>query len=362
MVSSTLSRPRIKSPFVLGRTNGQGPVSFQQSETIYPTSHHHFSLPVTISEERINTAQSFEAGGREIASPLLLSESSISNFPTRLTPQLALSENEIISPLTLETPILSKVGFLDLPLEIRKEIYIYILLAHPISHPDLAKLPDPKSDSLTNELLPHEKINQAFKPLGVSYPSMGREKEMRMVLGKMPTALLLGNRQIYYEVRGLPFELNTWNFAAYYGSSLGTAARWARKLRAWQRRDIRWMAIKVLPKDLLGVEEICGSLGVGEWISFREEWSNVRILRVEIASTFVDEEVEVDERVRHPILNVGAEWIQGLELMKNLRYLELGVEEGLAVEVKREFCGNLEEVLNKDRLEGGRIEVGLVER
>ncbi|EPE31842.1 hypothetical protein GLAREA_11924 [Glarea lozoyensis ATCC 20868] len=290
----------IKAPFTLTVPNRQSHVTFQQSKTIYPTHNPQeiFTLP---------------------AKPLLSTATT-----TTLGP-------DIISPLTLpssKTRPTKSTTFLCLPPEIRRLIYILILNVHPLKHPDITPPPHPNLFPLK----PHERLNQALKPQGLSYT------DHSFSIGYIPTALLLTNHQIYLEARTLPFEVNTWVFVNRYGSGLRAANRFWRALKEWQRDAVRVVDVRVVGNDVLGAE----------WREFCWGWKGVRGVRLGV-SCWVGRDW-------------GWEWVESLTGIEGLRWVDVCVDAGggEGEGKRRRWVRELERVVNDGR-EGHEVRVRLVE-
>jgi hypothetical protein len=309
--------------------------------------------------------------------------------------------NSPITPLspTVQLPSKPKSSFLTIPLELRLQIYSYVLIGHPIHHAHLAPLDPPttfegmnSSDFLTARLAtspshPQETevrtlITHLSSPspsaetadlhflYPISHPRMVSGRCHQRIQGKIPTALLASCKQVYAESKMAPWEQNTFTFINWFWSGIYAARQFSRSLRPWQSDAMRFTGVEVLGRDLRvdGMRRLGGGIGVaglGEWWELCRLWKGVWGLRlgvkgavcekrkVEVDGTVgwngelgtVDEQLEPD----NGILDVNAEWVQhGLLQMKELRWIEIEIEdEDVSRETKIAFCGQLEEAFNQ---------------
>ncbi|KAE8445999.1 hypothetical protein EG329_012638 [Mollisiaceae sp. DMI_Dod_QoI] len=241
---------------------------------------------------------------------------------------------------------------LTIPLEIRLQIYHYVLLSNPVGHPHLAPLTVPINSSKTNAEPFH---NTMFRPAAISLPKFegkGKgepgnktiltkqefgEPEPQLinslypisppttlatgisfpphVRGKIPTALLISCKQVFDETKMIPWERNTFTFVNWFWSGVYAARQFTRSLRPWQSDAMRYVGVEVLGRDLWvgGMDRLGGGIGgqstatstggfggkegkgVGEWRELCGYWSGVWGLRLGLkGSMFSDRKEEID--------------------------------------------------------------------
>lgn len=309
---------------------------------------------------------------------------------------------EINSPLSLLSPTLqlpskSKSTFLTIPLELRLQIYTYVLIGHPIHHAHLAPLDPPTtfqgmntSEFHTTRLAPSSLNLQEteIRTLITHLPSPSPESQKLLALypisqphvvsrnqriqGKIPTALLRSCKQVYEESKMTPWEQNTFTFINWFWSGVYASRQFSRSLRPWQSDAMRFVSVEVLGRDLKvdGMKRLGGGIGVsemGEWWELCGLWKGVWGLRLGVKGAVCEkrrEEIDgsvgwngelgsVDDQPQaqpdNGILDVKAEWVQnGLLKMKELRWIEIEIEdEDVSRETKIAFCGQLEGAFNQ---------------
>ncbi|PMD29447.1 hypothetical protein L207DRAFT_238620 [Hyaloscypha variabilis F] len=349
-------------------------------------------------------------------------------FPPPPNPS-PISMPDIISPITplpssAQLPSSPKPisPFLTIPLEIRLQIYTYVLHSHPIHHAHLAPIDPPTTfagmnteefhttrlaptlnssrSSLTEirtlitHLAPSPSTAQEISAIyPVSKPTSLTSSPSRQtrVQGKIPTALLLSCKQVFEECKMVPWEQNTFTFINWFWSGVYASRQFTRSLRPWQSDGVRYVGVEVLGRDLRvdGMKRIGGGIGgasvrgkeLGEWWELCGLWRGVWGLRLGIKGGVGEEKSEVDgsagwngelgskvEDKEKGVLDVTSEWVtDGLLKMKNLRWVEIEIEdEDVSEEEKIAFCGELEAAFNtetsqedKDK-EDERINVNII--
>jgi hypothetical protein len=253
-----------------------------------------------------------------------------------------------ITPLDHPIPATSKgPTLLTIPLEIRFQIYHYVLLSYPIRHAHLVPINDAerKEEFHTSMLKPNGlNFPTAFPSqlLTTSSPSLPaspsasngqsfsevRRCRSALIQGKIPTGLLSSCKQIHAETRHLPFHTSTFIFVNWFWSGVYAARQFSRSLRPWQSSSIRYVSVEVLGRDIWvgGMARIGGAIGgaatstlvnsgvgrvtstgfggkegkgVGEWRELCELWEGVWGLRLGIKGSVVLDgrkaaDVEVD--------------------------------------------------------------------
>jgi hypothetical protein len=319
------------------------------------------------------------------------------------------------------TSISSGPTLQSIPLEIRLQIYFYILLTHPIRHAHLSTAAPYVKDELHHTSISAYACGLNFGP-GISYPcTPGNKKPFivsgssdsctiekvihthpivfsssnSVVQGKIPTGLLACCKQIYKEARLIPFEQNSFAFVNGFWSGVYTARQFSRSLDLWQNGAMRWVAVDVLGREL--VETGLGLRGEAdkgrEWSELCILWKGVWGLKLGIkgkvalnkkaeidgssgwngemasdkVSSVFDRSSDLRSQYEH-ILNTDLDWIpHGLLSMKSLRCIEIEIEDrDISRDTKLSFCKSLGRLLNKRGDRGanwsGDIKVVFVER
>ena len=235
---------------------------------------------------------------------------------------------DIATPLTPLDPQCrdQRPSLLTIPLEIRLQIYAYVLTSHPIHHAHIApppkesrSIPKASSGPQVEELhtinlfwaqgksLPSDTLTtihpSTSAPFTSSFPSSTRLRPH--IQGKIPTGLLSSCRQVFEETRLLPFQESSFEFVNWFWSGVYAARNFTRGLRPWQSEAIRWVGVEVLGRDLWGngttkggaVAEgaaSCAVYGAGsygrqnkEWRELCELWGGVWGLRLALKGSIV---------------------------------------------------------------------------
>ncbi|KAI0839298.1 hypothetical protein F5Y06DRAFT_31680 [Hypoxylon sp. FL0890] len=268
--------------------------------------------------------------------------------------------------------------FMELPFEIRLQVYRWLHLMNPIRLTQFAPwYPIP--------------VNRAYFVKAVTPPLCDSDaleipdetpRPIASAVGPllspcrpyccMPTAMLQASKQIYYESRQLPFRENEFVFVNWFASGLWAARSFIRGLRAWQTQTMRYARLELLSRDLSGRH-------VDEWKELCGAWATgLRGLRLKILAgggsgtgVGVSWVVAGSPQRGAPTVNVRdsdgkAElWIEnGLKQLKRLRYLE--VELSVAdwdAQTKLEWCRCLEEAINESKADTEQqVRVRCVER
>lgn len=311
---------------------------------------------------------------------------------------------EITTPITPLSPSLQlpsptpkpKSTLLTIPLELRLQIYHYVLLSHPIHHAHLAPIEpstsfagmnteefhttrlapsDNETETEIRTLITHlspstsdgQKINALYPispPTGIISRS-GSSHQPR-IQGKLPTALLVSCKQVFEEAKMIPWETNTFTFINWFWSGVYASRQFTRSLRPWQSDGMRYAGVEVLGRDLRtdGMARLGGGIGFserGEWWELCALWKGVWGLRLGVKGAVGGEKKagdgsagwngELGQAVKEEdkeILDVSASWVQhGLLKMRELRWVEIEIEdEDVDREEKIRFCGELEAAFN----------------
>ncbi|RFU25594.1 hypothetical protein B7463_g10745, partial [Scytalidium lignicola] len=270
------------------------------------------------------------------------------------------------SSTTTPSPPTSSLSFLKFPVEIRLQIYNYILQEQPIQHPHLSPIPGSDDEACAAY------TNPTSWPQGLSYlihlssrslcsaaaQSPHIHHQNSHPAGKIPTALLQTCHQIYDEARIVPFQGNLFAFVNWFSSGIFAACRFTRALKPWQARGLRSVALDVLGLDLV-YDEQNGKTNEG-WIELCQMWSGVWTLHLKIQGRVTAKESDNDSTQTTTIsptiskgcvFDLNSNWIvHGLGLMNNLKRIELSIEtQSVSEEVKRDFCEALGEKLTSMR-------------
>ncbi|KAI1342921.1 hypothetical protein F5Y15DRAFT_428892 [Xylariaceae sp. FL0016] len=287
--------------------------------------------------------------------------------------------------------------FLDLPLEIRHEIYHWTHLMHPVT---LSHLPLSFSPT-THPQYPHvQRViiagAETYVPYYGSSPQLleglnvapdafaaspqffqQRQEEIsrsvletllssRRPLGRIPTALLAACSCVYDECRGVSFAESEFLFPMQLPHPLAIgqgqlSGVWAarglmRGLAEWQRGAMRYVSVSVYAKDL-------GTMFEKEWMEVCGYWKGIKGLRMKIVGDYdawgvekgregenEDEAACGTPPIRSREGNV-MPWIRnGLGLMKDLRFLELELDIGSPEDAeKRAWFESLGAAINQER-------------
>lgn len=318
---------------------------------------------------------------------------------------------------------------LELPLEIRLQIYSHLVPLHEAKHAHLSSSrsypPETSSayflrcitqitgpPTLLEEhgrTVPEELPRAVLSGLSpsvsntptastISYNRRGQG------CGHVPSALMRSCRQIYEESRMLSWEVNEFVFVNWFASGVYAARAFLRGIKPWQREAMRFARVEVLQRDLEDswvTVMTGGSAGGGEWVDLCALWSGgefgdgLRGLRLgikgRIAHTITNSRAidgehglpaggvaphgEFDNRSsieqvtkkivapkHHNLLDAESEWVNsGLKRMKNLRWLELEIEDDrISRDVKVQFCLELGASLSSAA--GRKVDVVYVEK
>ncbi|KAI1766137.1 hypothetical protein GGR53DRAFT_234473 [Hypoxylon sp. FL1150] len=280
--------------------------------------------------------------------------------------------------------------FMDLPLEIRLEVYRWIHLMTPIG-PTQSKpwyrnpangayyvkaltVEDPATESESSSDEDQDDDAPAPKPKTPS-PALLPCRPHCYV----PTAVLRASKQVYYESRDLPFLENEFAFVNWFTSGPWAARSFMRGLQPWQRDTMRYARLELLSRDLSEKyarewTELCrswapglrglrlkilnggggggnggqageaegGVFGIGTTVSGGLSWAVVGLPQRDAPPVRVRDEEGKAEK-----------WIEeGLKYLRQLRYLE--IELAIADwddRTKLEWCGDLEDAVNEGRPE-----------
>ncbi|KAK4451721.1 hypothetical protein QBC34DRAFT_52008 [Podospora aff. communis PSN243] len=269
-------------------------------------------------------------------------------------------------------------NLLDLPLEIRLQIYSHIHLSHPLAQPDLSPwYPTPKHTAYflapimtpvfcRSSSSPQTSTTSTTTSLTTPKPNLLSPHRPQ---SHLPTSLLLSSRQVYTESRTLPFHNNEFVFVTWFSSGLSVARAFVKSLRPWQRDAMRYARIELQIRDLGDVarlavwEELCGF--------WKEGMRGLRV-KVDLEDADVVGEGEgmgewwVLGREVVPRTWDGGRWRWvegGLRRMKGLRVVEVEiVGRGLGDGERVRWCEALEGVVNGEVGRDRRVKVVCVRK
>lgn len=249
---------------------------------------------------------------------------------------------------------------MDLPAEIRLQIYQWLLLLHPLHHAQLAPwYPTPiysayhvglvqPSASKTDDSVPRE--------LAVGKTRKRKLQPADRPISGLPTALLLCSKQIYQEARHIPFIENEFVFVNWFSSGLWGARAFVRPLADWQKSSTRHVRIELLARDFTGP-------GLTEWVNLCQAWSKgLRSMRLKIliGGGLIEPAVpfsQLNNSLESQAMNIFCDpeprpaWIkEGLELLRSLEALEVDLAAlDWDCDRKLEWCAALERMLNSGK-------------
>ncbi|KAH7153171.1 hypothetical protein EDB81DRAFT_868323 [Dactylonectria macrodidyma] len=180
---------------------------------------------------------------------------------------------------------LDRPGFLDLPAEIRLQIYHWLHLMCPVRHAQLAPwYPTPVHCQYTVRQVVDDAECVTDEPTRATTdePTNSMLSPFRPLSG-LPTGFLQCNSQIYHESRAMPFANNEFVFVNWFASGLWAARAFTRALEPWQRREMRFVRLEILARDLVGNGGTDGGAGQEEWLALCDDWAPaVRGLRMKL--------------------------------------------------------------------------------
>ncbi|GKT91935.1 hypothetical protein Ct61P_09785 [Colletotrichum tofieldiae] len=179
---------------------------------------------------------------------------------------------------------------MNLPFEIRLQIYGWVHTMHPVEHAQLAPwYPTPiqsayflrlvKPEVRAEDLAGTETASKAKSAHDDDKMDLKQEELLlsphRPVSG-IPTALMCANKQIYNECRTLPLHANEFVFVNWFSSGLWAARAFTRGLEPWQRNEMRFARLEMLGRDFTGP-------ALKEWVELCGHWAlGLRGLRLKV--------------------------------------------------------------------------------
>jgi hypothetical protein len=139
----------------------------------------------------------------------------------------------------------SCISLLDLPGEIRHQIYLYVLELHPRVDRELPGYPARHIARYVTEPIRPPLPSVAIASIATNYKPLPSSRP----LCYMPHNLLRTCKQIYYEARLVPFQTNEFVFTEWMTSATSYCDAILRSMQPWQRQAIR---------------HVCFAMGLGE--------------------------------------------------------------------------------------------------
>ncbi|KAI0880056.1 uncharacterized protein GGS22DRAFT_100501 [Annulohypoxylon maeteangense] len=257
--------------------------------------------------------------------------------------------------------------FMDLPLEIRQQIYHWIHLMNPVRLTQFAPwYPIPVNRGYFVQAITAPPSNADTTKTPEEDPGPVATGTAPLLspwrpYSCMPSSMLRVSKQIYYESRELPFRNNEFVFVNWFASGLWAARSFVKGLQSWQMQTMHYARLELLSRDLAGRH-------VDEWKELCGAWSKgLRGLRLKILSSGgggvagggVSWVVAGSPQRGAPTAGVRdeegkiEEWVEnGLKQLKKLRCLEVELSAADWDEnIKLEWCRSLEEALNESKTE-----------
>lgn len=309
---------------------------------------------------------------------------------TQYSPEAALSAGSgahpaswsgLVSSNTFVAGKNSPVSLLDLPCEIRLQVYHLVHISSPVKQPQLAPwypIPTCKTHIVQAVTLSQQDDDADDYGAASQYRDLGASTHAHTTkllpphrpFCRIPTALLQTCRQVCAEARAIPFHANEFVFINWFSSGLASALAFARARRAWQREALRWVRLEVFARDVAGR----GAAKFEDWCRLCGEfWGHgLRGLRLtvwmkggrayqawETGTGRTGSESEMGSGEGWKLVEERRGWItQGLGKMVGLRQLEVELADvNWTGGEKVAWCGRLLEVLRASN--GGR-EVNVV--
>ncbi|KAH7166439.1 hypothetical protein EDB81DRAFT_918874 [Dactylonectria macrodidyma] len=176
-----------------------------------------------------------------------------------------------------------RLTFLTLPVEIRLNIYTWVHAGHPVEHAQLdpGYPTPPRTIYLTKPIgakpLPQLESIQLLSDGNVRCKgSAATEQKTHILLrqdrplSRIPTSLLVVNRQVYLEAKSIPFRENEFAFVNWFSSGLSLANAFVPILAPWQQALVRFARLEAFATDFQengheNWDNICRLLSPGLW-------------------------------------------------------------------------------------------------
>lgn len=158
----------------------------------------------------------------------------------------------------------SSVSFLDLPCEVRLQIYHWVHLTSPVRQPQLAPwYPNPNPTSNDDDDEDDDGLARTTTT------------KTRRPFCRIPTALLQTCRQVHAEARVIPFRANEFVFADLFSTGLSSALAFTRGRRPWQRAEMRFARLEVSARDVVPAAAPAADwTRLADWVQLCGFWSS----------------------------------------------------------------------------------------
>lgn len=262
-----------------------------------------------------------------------------------------------IEQIRIDCDRMAHTSFLDLPCEIRLQIYHLVYLSSAVPNQRIAPYIS----------IPNYVARAVFPGPGTSTRGPATPPETRLLSSQrlwcyIPTSLLQSCRQIYHEARSIPFYENEFHFVNWFVLALETAVGFSEGLKPWQRAEWRYVRLEVYAEDISRED-----LHAAEWTKLCGGWKGLRGLRLTLNmdghGSHCQQQGKRALRDVWELVDGRTGWIsQGLGRLDELQQLEVELsDERLTSREKVRWCGLLQELL---RASSGRnhVLVGCIER
>lgn len=301
-----------------------------------------------------------------------------------------------IATLEPEPRTEQRVFFLDLPAEIRLQIYHWLFRMSPLDRRSacpwfttpsyrayflqvVSRMPNGQHVGAMEAVRPDTETDD-------TPPEEGRDGTVsygpRLLppcrpMGSIPSAMLRSCRQIYEEAREIPFHENEFLFTSWFSSGLTAARSFVTAMEPWQRDSTRYARLEIHVKDVGHDERL------PHWVDLCHLWSaGPRALRLKIELEEATLRAAGGRDVwSDPAMGFGGPdptaptatpgwarwpylWIdQGLQRLRELRCLEVELTSfPLTADQKLAWCRALSERLNRRRSAEAQVSVVCVQR
>lgn len=262
---------------------------------------------------------------------------------------------------------MAHLSFLDLPCEIRLQIYHLVYLSNTV--PSQRFAPFIKTPAYVTRVVvaktgtgtAEAADEKALEAIVVEKRLLSSHRPMCYI----PASLLQSCRQIYHETRSIPFHENEFSFVNWFRTGLEAAVSFSEGLTVWQRAETRYARLEVYDGHV--IREDLYSL---RWTTLCGFWTGLRGLRLVLKKTEQNYSniaegqqdkwrnwVQLDADVSVWELVEGSTgWVsQGLSRLDQLQQLEVELDyPRMTNREKLRWCGLLQEIL---RASSGRMEV-----
>lgn len=291
--------------------------------------------------------------GQASCSKLKEGHSRRANWGSRYFPQdPSLIKQQDIEQIKTICGRMAHTCFLDLPCEIRLQIYHLIYLSSAVPSQRIAPY-----ISITTHVAGAVFPGPGTSTTGPAIPPKTRLLSSLRLWCYVPTSLLQSCGQIYHEARRIPFHENEFHFVNWFVLALKTAVGFSEGLKPWQRAEWRYARLEVYAEDISRED-----LHAAEWIELCGGWKGLRGLRLTLKMEGHGSYCHGPQQSKRALRDVWeladgrTGWIsQGLGRLNELQQIEVELcDEHLTSREKVRWCGLLQELL---RASSGRNHV-----